>query len=91
MWLIRKPGGGGSGTLWGTHSECRAGATRSPSESRPRADPGLISGHNLNDGTSLFARRPRQPLVRHMLRARQHNLDHDEPDDDQLELRGVTL
>ena len=38
------PGTGGGREPPGTHSECRTGATRSPSESRPRADPGPAGG-----------------------------------------------
>ena len=38
------PRTGGGRVPPGTHSECRTGATRSPSESRPRADPGPAGG-----------------------------------------------
>ena len=38
----------------GTHSECRTGATGSPNESRPRADPGLARGRVSPDpGASM--------------------------------------
>jgi hypothetical protein len=38
------PGGGEGREPPGTHSECRTGATGSPNESRPRADPGPATG-----------------------------------------------
>ena len=44
VFITEARGRGGGREPPGTHSECRTGATRSPSESRPRADPGPAGG-----------------------------------------------